>query len=150
MRVGVGLDETIDQAEDRFRKAIMEHIKDDPWLKDNPPVITRLASGFGSAQTRESHPLVTALAESAEEEFRKTPNIAAAPYGCDMSGWVRLAGVPTVVYGPGDISLAHAPNESVSLEATYRTARSLVKTTERLLEMDRDDLALIDQGAPSS
>ncbi|RFF28209.1 hypothetical protein DZK25_03730, partial [Wenzhouxiangella sp. 15181] len=60
--------------------------------------------------------------------------------GCDMSGWVRLAGVPTVIYGPGEIELAHAPNEPVSLKATYRVARTLVKATERLLETPVDDL----------
>ena len=83
-----------------------------------------------------------ALAECAEEEFRKSPNIAAAPYGCDMSGWVRLSNIPTVVYGPGEIDLAHAPNESVSLETTYKVARTLVKTTERLLETPVDALGL--------
>lgn len=140
VRVGVALDETIEQAEARFRDAVMGHIQDDPWLRDNPPRITRLASGFGSAQTREDHPLVTALAEAAEEEFRKQTPIAAAPYGCDMSGWVRHAKVPTVVYGPGEIEQAHAPNESVSLEATCKVARTLVKATERLLEMDIDEL----------
>ncbi|WP_376696231.1 ArgE/DapE family deacylase [Wenzhouxiangella sp. EGI_FJ10305] len=140
VRVGVSLEETIDQAEERFRSTIEEFIRDDPWLSENPPKIQRLASGFGSAMTREDHPLVTALGEAAEEEFRKNPTIAAAPYGCDMSGWVRLAGVPTVIYGPGEIELAHAPNESVSLEATYRVARTLVKATERLLEIPVDEL----------
>ncbi|WP_405233086.1 ArgE/DapE family deacylase [Lentisalinibacter salinarum] len=140
VRVGVALDETIDEAEERFRKAIMEHIKDDAWLSQNPPRISRLASGFGSAETKQDHPLVTALAEAAEEEFRTTTPIAAAPYGCDMSGWVRHANVPTVVYGPGEIEQAHAPNESVSLEATCKVARTLVKTTERLLDMHVDEL----------
>jgi acetylornithine deacetylase len=140
VRVGVALDETIEQAEQRFRNAIMEGIKDDPWLSANPPKITRLASGFGSAQTSQDHPLVQALGESAEEEFRATPNITAAPYGCDMSGWVRLAGVPTVLYGPGDINLAHAPNEWVSLEATYKTARVLTKAVERILDTEPEQL----------
>ncbi len=142
VRIGVPLSETIDEAEGRFRKAVMDYIKDDPWLSENPPVITRLASGFGSAETRRDHPLVDALAESAEEEFRKDTTISAAPYGCDMSGWVRLADTPTVIYGPGEIELAHAPNESVSMEATYRVARALVKTTERLLETPVEDMKL--------
>jgi acetylornithine deacetylase len=140
VRVGVALDETIDEAERRFRNAITEGIQDDPWLVQNPPKISRLASGFGSAATPQDHPLVTALAESAEEEFRKTPAVGAAPYGCDMSGWVRLAGVPTVIYGPGEIELAHAPNEWVSLETTYKVARTLVRTTERLLELEPESL----------
>ncbi|WP_440995104.1 ArgE/DapE family deacylase [Arhodomonas sp. SL1] len=136
VRVGVSLHETIDEAEARFREAILTGIADDPWLHDHPPVIQRLASGFGSAETPRDHPLVQALAESAEEELRRPPVIAAAPYGCDMSAWVRLAGVPTVLYGPGEIGCAHAPNESVSLEATYHVARTLVRTIERLLEQD--------------
>ena len=150
VRVGVSLDETIEEAEARFRKSIMDHIRDDPWLSDHPPVITRMASGFGSAETREDHPLVQILAESAEEEFRKETRIGAAPYGCDMSGWVRHTGTPTVVYGPGEIELAHAPNESVSMDATYRVARALVKTTERLLETPVDELRLEKSGGDNS
>ncbi|MCG5537235.1 M20 family metallopeptidase [Halorhodospira sp. 9622] len=140
VRVGVPLGMTIDEAEARFRHAIAEAIRDDPWLSRNPPEIRRLASGFGSAETDADHPLVRTLAECAEEEFRQEPRIAAAPYGCDMSGWVRLAGVPTVIYGPGDIDQAHAPNESVSLETSCRVARTLVRTTERLLEAGLDGL----------
>ena len=60
--------------------------------------------------------------------------LRAAPYGCDMSGWVRHAGIPTVLYGPGRIDVSHAPNEWVSLETTYNVARTLVRTTEQLLE----------------
>jgi len=71
---------------------------------------------------------------------RVTPTVGAAPYGCDMSGWVRLAGVPTVIYGPGEIELAHAPNEWVSLDTTYKVARTLVRTTERLLELEPESL----------
>ena len=136
VRIGVALDESIDQAEQRFREAVAKACRKDPWLSENPPRITRQASGFGSAATDVDHPLVTAMVESAEEEFRQTPAITAAPYGCDMSGWVRLAGIPTVLYGPGRIDLAHAPNEWVSVESTYRVARTLIRATELILESD--------------
>ncbi len=140
----------LEQAEARFRKAVLDHVRDDPWLSEHPPKISRLASGFGSARIDQEHPLVQAMAQSAEEEFRHAPTIAAAPYGCDMSGWVRLAGVPTVVYGPGEIELAHAPNESVSLEKTYKVARTLVRATERLLECDPQSLKMrpLEETAP--
>ncbi|MFP4146861.1 MAG: ArgE/DapE family deacylase [Halorhodospira sp.] len=149
VRVGVPLGETVEQAEARFRDDVMAAIRDDPWLSRNPPQIQRLASGFGSAQTDPEHPLVHALAEAAEEEFRVAPRIAAAPYGCDMAGWVRLAKVPTILYGPGDIDEAHAPNESVSLALTYRVARTLVRTTERLLEGGTEALGLPDSSPAS-
>ena len=136
VRIGVALDESVDQAEQRFREAIAAACRNDPWLSANPPRITRLAAGFGSAATDADHPLVTTMVEAAEEEFRQTPAVTAAPYGCDMAGWVRLAGIPTVLYGPGRLDVSHAPNEWVSLESTYRVARTLIRATERLLEAD--------------
>jgi acetylornithine deacetylase len=118
----------------------MDAIKDDPWLSKNPPKITRQAAGFGSSHITDTHPLVGAVSEAAEEVFRESTAITAAPYGCDMSGWIRIAGVPTVLYGPGEIEYAHAPNEWASLETTYRSAQVLVKATERLLELDAAEL----------
>jgi len=140
VRVGVALDETVEQAEKRFRGTIMNAARDDPWLAKNPPRITRQAAGFGSARIDEEHPLVGAVADSAEEIFHESVSIAGAPYGCDMSGWVRLAGVPTVLYGPGEISSAHVSNESVSLETTFLCSRVLVRVTERMLNMGKEEL----------
>lgn len=140
VRVGIALSETVEQAEKRFRDAIMEAVKSDPWLSKNPPKITRQAAGFGSSHIQDDHPLVGAVSESAEEVFRHPTSITGAPYGCDMSGWVSLAGVPTVLYGPGEIDCAHGPNEWASLETTTRSAQVLVKAAERLLELDVTEL----------
>jgi acetylornithine deacetylase len=57
-----------------------------------------------------------------------------------MAGWVRRAGVPTVLYGPGDIDLAHAADEWVSLETTAKVARVLVRATERVLATPIEEL----------
>ena len=37
------------------------------------------------------------------------------PYGTD-GGWFQKGGYSTVVCGPGDIALAHQPNEYISVE----------------------------------
>ncbi|MEJ2760336.1 MAG: ArgE/DapE family deacylase [Gammaproteobacteria bacterium] len=140
VRIGISLNETVDQAEKRFRGAVMDAIKDDPWLSKNPPKITRLAAGFGSAYIPEDHPLVGAISDAAEEVFHESVSITGAPYGCDMAGWIRLAGVPTVLYGPGDVDCAHAPNEWASLETTFQSSRVLVRTAERILGLEADEL----------
>lgn len=140
VRVGVALNETVEQAEQRFTRAIMEAARADPWLAGNPPRIRRNAAGFGSSHVPEEHPLVAVVSEAAEEVFHTPTPVTGAPYGCDMSGWVRLAGVPTVLYGPGEIDCAHAPNEWVSLETTYQTAQVLVRATEGLLDLDPAEL----------
>lgn len=145
VRVGVALDETVEEAEARFRKAVEEAAKKDPWLKDNPPRISRKASGFGSASTPEDHPLVKIMASASEYVFQEPARITGAPYGCDMSGWVRHTGTPTVLYGPGDIELAHAANEWVSLDATVQTAQVLVRAVGELLELDAVQLRALNK-----
>ncbi len=142
VRIGIALDETVDEAEDRFRRAIDAAIGEDPWLAAHPPTVTRNAAGFGSAQIPLEHPLVTAVADASEGVFGRRAALTAAPYACDMSGWVRLAGVPTVLYGPGDIEWAHAADETASLDATERVARVLVEATEQLLELPPEELRL--------
>lgn len=142
VRIGVPLGETVQEAEARFRRAIAEAAADDPWLVANPPVVKRQAAGFGSARIPDDHPLVTAMCAAGARAFDRDVEVAAAAYGCDMAGWVRLAGVPTVIYGPGDIRHAHSADESVSLDRTVRVARALVEATEDLLEYRPEELAL--------
>ncbi|MDN5870566.1 MAG: ArgE/DapE family deacylase [Nitrococcus sp.] len=140
VRIGVALDETTAEAKARFERTLSEGVASNPWLSTHPPTVRWRAAGFGSAQTRVDHPLVDALCDAGENVFGARPTIAAAPYGCDMSAWVRIGGVPTVLYGPGDIEQAHAANEWVSLETTEQVARALVQATDSLLATDRETL----------
>lgn len=142
VRIGVPLSETVQEARDRFSRAVLEATRGNPWLEEHPPTIKLEAAGFGSARVPDDHPVVGVLRASGGRAFDREPEVAAAPYGCDMAGWVRLAGVPTVLYGPGDIARAHAPDESVSLDRTIRVARALVEATEDLLDHTTEELAL--------
>lgn len=140
VRIGVALNETTVEAKARFERMLKEGLANDSWLAAHPPTVRWQAAGFGSAQTRADHPLVDALCEAGDNVFGARPTITAAPYGCDMSAWVRIGSVPTVVYGPGDIEQAHAPDEWVSLETTEQVARTLVQATDRLLAADPEFL----------
>jgi len=136
LRMGVAVSETVVEAEARIRRAVDRACNDDPWLADNPPTVTITSRGFGSARTPVDHPLVKTLHAAHEQVQGDAPQIRAAPFGCDMAGWVRRAGVPMVIYGPGNIELAHAPDESVSLDACGHVAQTLCLATERLLESE--------------
>lgn len=140
IRIGVALDETTAAAKARFERTLNEGLAGHAWLSAHPPTVRWRAAGFGSAQTRADHPLVHALSDAGNQVFGAQPTITAAPYGCDMSAWVRIGGVPTVVYGPGDIGQAHAANEWVSLATTEQVARVLVQATDNLLTADPEFL----------
>ncbi|MFE2138611.1 peptidase M20, partial [Streptomyces sp. NPDC059466] len=53
-----------------------------------------------------------------------------APYGSDLRLYAG-AGIPTLQYGPGDVRLAHGPDEHVSLAETVAVAQALVLATLR-------------------
>ena len=48
------------------------------------------------------------------------------PYGSDQRLLTGLGGVPTVLYGPGDVRNAHAPDESVAVDELVAVAQTLV------------------------
>ena len=48
------------------------------------------------------------------------------PYGSDLRLMTNMGGVPTVHYGPGDASLAHAPRESASISELLTATRALI------------------------
>ncbi len=48
-----------------------------------------------------------------------------APFGSDLRLMTGIGGVPTLQYGPGDVALAHAADESVALDEVHTAARAL-------------------------
>ena len=140
LRVGVSIHETIDEAEVRVRDAVDRAMRRSAWLKANPPVVTVTSRGFGSARTNVDHPAIRAVRRAHTSIYKRDATVRAAPFGCDMAGWVRRAGVPTLLYGPGDINLAHAANEWVSLETSVNVARVLVSATEAVLAASPEEL----------
>lgn len=124
VRIGIALDETVEQAEERFKTVVLEACKGNPWLEENPPKVSRKAAGFGSSATPEDHPLVHAVAAASESVFGETTTISGAPYGCDMSGWVRHTGTPTVTTGRATSSSPMPPTNGPASRPHTRRPRS--------------------------
>jgi acetylornithine deacetylase len=52
--------------------------------------------------------------------------VQAVPYGTDAST-ISLAGIPAIVFGPGDIALAHTCDEWVPLNEVAQAAEILYR-----------------------
>jgi len=133
VRVGVTINETIAQAEERFERSLRAAILGDPWLDAHPPHIERTGAAFGSSRVEPTHPLVAAVQDAVGNVVGARPPTVGAPYGCDMALWTREGGATTVVFGPGDVSYAHAVDERVSLQQTVDVSKVLVEVAGRLL-----------------
>ena len=64
-------------------------------------------------------PGVKTLQKAHERIFHKAPLVTMSPTVTD-GGWLGQAGIPTVIYGPGDLKEAHAVNESLDLDELVR------------------------------
>ena len=88
----------------------------DPWLRNHPPAVTWLAGQFAPAGVPIDSPLAEALSQAWQETSSTPARIEAVTYGADMRHFVNTGGVPCVMFGAGNVRLAHAPNEFILLE----------------------------------
>ena len=124
-RYGLGIGEDAGEARRELEAAVALAAQEDPWLRTHPPQVTWWGARFEPAAIPENHPLVTTLVGAATDATGRRPPVAGMPYGADMHLLVHQGGTPTVLFGPGDIRNAHAPDESVALVELEAAARTL-------------------------
>ena len=124
-RYGVRLGQTPAEAEADLRSAIAEACADDDFLRDHPATIEITGGRFGSARVPSEHPLPTGLAEVIEGVTGRRPALLAEPYGADMQMFVNVGSTPCVIFGPGDVRVAHSADEHVPLDEVEACARVL-------------------------
>ncbi|WP_257349031.1 acetylornithine deacetylase [Pseudalkalibacillus decolorationis] len=116
-------DETYEQVAKEVEDHLLEVAKGDIWLRDHPPtfkwggtsMIEDRGEIFPSLEVDPNHPGVKTLAASHRSHLDQDAIIGVSPSVTD-GGWLGDAGIPTTIYGPGDLKNAHAVNEKVSIE----------------------------------
>jgi acetylornithine deacetylase len=88
-------------------------------LRQHPPRVEWLAGQFAAADVPLDGALVTTLAATVERVTGAPAQLAAVTYGADMRHFILTGGMPCVMFGAGDVRLAHAPNESLDLEELF-------------------------------
>jgi acetylornithine deacetylase len=82
---------------------------------------------FASGATPDDDPLIGQVAAAVADSGGRPPvGRRAVPYGSDLRLYTGIGGIPTLLYGPGDVRMAHAPRERVSIAETIEAARALV------------------------
>ena len=130
-RVGVVVGERVEDARRSVEKAIAEAAEADPWLSENPPRLEWSGYQFDPASIESDHPIVEAVREAYAEAAGEEARLEGMTYASDMRHLINTGGVPTVLFGPGDVRQAHAPDEYVDLEELVTAARVLALTALR-------------------
>ena len=67
------------------------------------------------------HPLVKTLTSCHESVSNKRAKLEGVTYGSDLRLLTNHAKIPAVLYGPGDVRLAHSANEYVEIRDVMRS-----------------------------
>ncbi|QKK02634.1 MAG: ArgE/DapE family deacylase [Pseudomonadota bacterium] len=136
-RYGLAIGEDPETAQLELEAALRGAGMGDPWLERNPPHIEWWGARYLPAAIDVDHTLVRALAKGLTEVTDRAAVIRGMPYGADMHLLVHHARTPTVLFGPGNVRVAHAPDEFVPIEELLTTTRSLALAILRFCGMVR-------------
>ncbi|WP_435096499.1 M20/M25/M40 family metallo-hydrolase [Halorubrum sp. N11] len=129
-RIGVAPGETVAEVEETFRERLDDAIADDPWLREQPPTFERFSVQFEPAEIAVDEPIVTAARAGLVDAGLSDPEPTGATYGADSRHYVA-AGIPTVLLGPGSITEAHYPDETIAWNEVERGREAIANTVTR-------------------
>jgi len=132
-RYGVRLGQTDAEAEAELRACVAAACAADDFLRDHPVEVEITGARFGSARVPADHPLPAGLAAAAESVTGRRPALLGAPYGADMRLFVNVGDTPCVIYGPGDVRVAHSADEHVPIDEVEACAAVLAAWVGREL-----------------
>ena len=124
-RMGVFPGETPAQAREAIQAAVAHAAAADDWLRAHPPQVEWFEGQFESGATPIDHPLLKALQAAHQAALGAPAAMRAVTYGSDLRLFTNHARIPAVLYGPGDVTLAHAANESIAVDEVLRAAHVL-------------------------
>jgi len=127
-RLGVFPGESTDEARRALVATVNAVAAGRAWLSEHPPVVEWVEGQFETGATPLDAPIIERLACSHEAVLGVPPSVFGVPCGTDMRLFTRHAGIPTVLYGPGDILNAHTADEFISLSQVVTCTKVLART----------------------
>jgi acetylornithine deacetylase len=124
-RYGVRLGQSPADAAADLRAVVDATNAADPFLRDHPAVVEIVGGQFGSGRVPSDHPLPIGLARAVEAITGRRPALLGEPYGADMRLFINEGDTPCVIFGPGDVKVAHSADENVPLDEVETCARVL-------------------------
>jgi acetylornithine deacetylase len=124
-RVGLIPGEEVEPFRELVTGRIAAVAERDPWLKENQPRLEWFGGQFAPAEVPPDAPICEAVRRAHERVTGEEPVVEGVPYGADMRLFIRFGGMPCVMYGAGDVNVAHAPDEHLSITELTTATRTI-------------------------
>lgn len=124
-RYGVRVGESLEEAQAEFEACLRSAEKQDPWLQKHPTVLEWIEGQFESTEVSATEPILQELISTVRKVARIEPTVAGVTYGSDMRLIVNYGKIPAVLFGAGEVSLAHAADENIEIPELLTMAKVL-------------------------
>jgi acetylornithine deacetylase len=124
-RAGLVPGEDLEAFKEAFVSVIDRAAGGDAWLRTERPKVEWFSGQFAPAEVASDAPLVLAVAEAHRAVTGAEAKLDAATYGADMRHFLLFGETPCVMYGAGDVRLAHFTDESVPLEDVVTATKTI-------------------------
>jgi acetylornithine deacetylase/succinyl-diaminopimelate desuccinylase-like protein len=84
-------------------------------------------------ETSEDEPVVQAVRAATESVLGEDPGVHGWSATCDANILVNEMGIPSVIFGPGDIAAAHKPDEYIEIDQLVQATKIYSLTLLKLL-----------------
>jgi len=121
-RMGVAPGEKLEDAQKELEQSMLALQNVDTWFSKHPPTVEWFGARWLPGSIPHDHQLMSILTEAYRKVLNEDPKIKASPWGTDGGLLTQLAGVPTVVFGPGATEVAHYPDEYIELKRVLEVA----------------------------
>ena len=122
-RAGVLPGESLAEARAEFESVIATAAEQDEWLTAHPPRVEWFEGQFEPADTPLDSALVGHLASLHNQVLGNQPPVEGVTYGSDLRFFTNNAAMPAVLYGPGDVDVAHTVSEHLALDELFAAAQ---------------------------
>ncbi len=133
-RYGIAPGEDVDAAKVEFERAVASAANGHTYLADHPPVVEWWGGQFMPAVTPMDAAIVSSATAAITDMTGHPPRVEGMTYGADMRLLVNQGGIPTVLFGPGNVRRAHRPDESVPIDDLLTVARVIALTAMRFCQ----------------
>jgi acetylornithine deacetylase len=117
--------EEVDPFKDLVAERIATVAEREPWLREHPPELEWFGGQFAPAEVEPNDPICEAVKKAHERVTGETPAVEGVAYGADMRIFIHFGGMPCVMYGAGDVNVAHAPDEYISITELLTAATTV-------------------------
>ncbi|RAW46956.1 peptidase M20 [Halorubrum sp. 48-1-W] len=132
IRIGVAPQETVDGVEAEYRERLDEVVAESEWLTEHPPAFERFSVQFEGSEVSRDEPVVERVSAAAATRGIE-PTYEGFTAGTDARHYLA-AGIPTVVFGPGSVDLAHKPDEHIEWDDVELACEMIADATAETLE----------------